>query len=153
MARARRTLAAALLLAPIALTGGCWYVNDGIPTSSRDEYNYPSTATMPQTVVLRDLRTDEVLHTWEVPVDSKLFVRFLSDQNLRAAGDPYPDTCEWVYYPVGTWNPPLSDRLRFQVPAASSRRLELSVRTSPELPAAMRPADVPKPQGELPPLK
>jgi hypothetical protein len=136
-----------------AFAGGCGsYFADDQPLSSRDEYNYRSTPSQPQTVVLRDLRTDEVLRTWEIPVDKKLFVRFLKGDE-GTVGQPYPDECEWVYYPITMWNPPLEHRERFKVPTSMARRLELTLRPGPELPANMKPADVPMPPSDLPPVK
>jgi len=146
------TLLAAPALATI-VAGGCTYMSPGNPLSSKNEFNYPSTSTLPQTVVLRDLRTDEVLYTWEVPVDKKLFVRFYEDRNSVPRNQANPDTCEWVYYPIGRWNPPLADRARFNVPPADSRRLDLFMRTNPELPESMKPAEVPMPPDDLPPIK
>jgi len=145
------SLAAGSLLALTALSG-CGYLADGNPLKSVDEYNYPSTSTMPQTLVLRDLRTDQVLFTWEIPVGQKLFVKFYPDQ-AEPKTDATPDACEYVYYPIALGNPPIENRVRFNVPPANSRRVELVVRPSPELPGDMKPADVPQPPADLPPAK
>ena len=145
------TLIAASALG-LTLLSGCSYMSPGNPLSSRDEYNYPSTSTMPQTVVLRDLRTDEVLYTWEVPVNKKVFVRFMKNR-AEPNNESNPDQCEWVIYPIGYRNPPLSNRLRFNVPPADSRRLDLFTRPSPELPADMKPEDAPMPPADLAPIK
>ncbi|HZW05625.1 MAG TPA: hypothetical protein VFF65_00765 [Phycisphaerales bacterium] len=152
-----RSVTGTTLLAALALTaitaGGCTYLSPGNPMSSKNEFNYPSTSTLPQTVMLRDLRTDEVVRTWEVPVGMKLFVRFFPDRDSVPRNEANPDTCEWVYYPIGRWNPPLADRVRFNVPPADSRRLDLFVRSNPELPPSMMPAEVPMPPDDLPPIK
>ncbi|MFT3684051.1 MAG: hypothetical protein QM783_03820 [Phycisphaerales bacterium] len=149
----RLPLLAFTVLALSAFAGGCnSYFADDQPLSSRDEYNYRSTPSQPQTVVLRDLRTEEVLRTWEIPVDQKLFVRFLKGDE-STVGQAYPDECECLYYPITMWNPPLEHRERFKVPPSTARRLELFVRPGPELPGSMKPADVPMPPGDLPPVK
>ena len=154
MPRSRTTVAASLIaLGLLSLAGGCGsYFADGNPLASNDEYNIKSTATDPQTFVLRDLRTDEVLRTWEIPPDTKLFVRF-SPTTDGTKNETMPDTCEWLYYPLTTWTPPMEGRQRFAVPIASSRRVELLVRSGPELPPSMKPADVPQPPADLQPIK
>jgi hypothetical protein len=146
-----KTLIAAPVLT-LSLLGGCGYMADGNPLSSREEFNYRSTSTMPQTVVLRDLRTDEVLYTWEVPVNKKLYVRFLTNK-AQPMTESNPDQCEWLIYSIDRWNPPLENRLRFNVPPNNSRRLDLYERPSPELPGDMKPSDVPQPPADLPPIK
>lgn len=152
MPRPRLSLALVPMFGLLSLAGGCGYFSDGNPGASNDEYNYPSTSTVPQTLVLRDLRSDEVLYTWEIPVDQKLFVRF-NKADTGAAPSAMPDTCEWIYYPFADWNPPSENHAFFKVPPASGRRLELVLRPSPELPSAMKPTDVPKPPDDLPPIK
>ncbi|MDP1662499.1 MAG: hypothetical protein Q8L55_11360 [Phycisphaerales bacterium] len=145
-----KPLAAATTLA-LTLVGGCGYLSPGNPMASNNEFNYPSTATMPQTVVLRDLRTDQVLYTWEIPVDQKLHVRF--HEGKGDPGSATPDQCVWLFYPITRWNPPLEDRHTFNVPPASACRLDLFTRPSPELPADMKPAEIPQPPADLPPIK
>lgn len=126
-------------------------MSPGNPLASYDEYNYPSTATMPQTVVLRDLRTDQVLYTWEIPVDQKLFVRFLEGTGDATKGTP--DQCEWLFYGITESAPPWEHRQRFNVPPSNSRRLDLFLRPSPELPGNMKPAGVEQPPADLAPIK
>jgi hypothetical protein len=150
--RTTTTLALPLAMGLAALAGGCGYPADGNPLASNDEYNYVSTSTMPQTVVLRDLRTDEVLRTWEIPVNQKVYIRFYPER-AEPITETTPDTCEWIYYPIALSNPPAENHVRFNVPAANSRRLDLFLRPSPELPADMKPADVPMPPSDLPPIK
>lgn len=146
------TILAGSALGLVAMLSGCSYLSPGNPMRSNDEYNYTSSSTMPQTVVLRDLRTDEVLFTWEIPVNKKVFIRFypgLAEPKTEAT----PDQCEWLYYPIDLSDPPLENRVRFNVPADNSRRLELFLRPSPELPADMKPSDVPQPPPDLAPIK
>lgn len=157
MPRSRTTVAASLIaLGLLSLAGGCGYFADGNPLASKDEYNVKSTSINPQTIVLRDLRTDEVIKTWEIPVDKQLFIHFYLPDGDHGDGKkdgPTPDTCEWLYYPIDMWNPPTEGRLRFPVPVASARRIELIVRPSPELPPSMQPTDVPQPPADLQPIK
>lgn len=154
MPRLRAITSSALLITVgvVSLAGGCGYLAPGNPLRSNDEYNYPSTSTVPQTVVLRDLRTDEVLFTWEIPVNQKVYFRFYANK-AEPMSDATPDMCEWRYYDITLDNPPAEDRLRFNVPPANSRRLDLFLRPSPELPGGMKPADVPMPPSDLPPVK
>lgn len=141
-----------LTLGLLSLAGGCGYAADGNPLVSRNEFNYPSTSTLPQTLVLRDLRTDEVLFTWEIPVNQKVFIRIYPDR-AEPKTEANPDQCEWLYYPIALKNPPAENRVRFNVPPADSRRFDLFTRPTPELPSDMKPSDVPTPPDDLPPVK
>jgi hypothetical protein len=154
MPRSRKTARTTVLLALglLSLAGGCGYLAPGNPLRSNDEYNYMSTSTVPQTVVLRDLRTDEVLFTWEIPVNQKVYIRFFTDK-ADPKTDAAPDQCRWRYYPITMDNPPAEDHKHFSVPPSNSRRIDLFLRPSPELPGGMKPAEVPTPPDDLPPVK
>lgn len=129
--------AALVIAAAATLTslGGCvnqmW--NPGGPLASRDAYTYESTTVMPQTVTLTDLRTEQVLYTWVIPVDQQLIIRFRqgegNDNNVT------PDRCEWDLIPRGKAS--ATPRYAFNVAPASARRIDSFLRTTPESPEDM----------------
>jgi hypothetical protein len=130
---------AAIVLSAAALLtglGGCvnqmWY--PGGPMASRDAYTYESTAVMPQTVTLTDLRTEQVLYTWVVPVDQQLIIRFRAGEGNN--NNTTPDRCEWDLIPRGKSS--ATPRYAFNVAPASARRIDSFLRNTPESPEDMR---------------
>ncbi len=125
-----RTARISLLAGLVALAAsGCSYYRPGGHGFSNDgPYTYYSTAHMPQTLTLKDTRTDEVLWTVEAPVGTQLVVRF-----ARGSGEgPRPDVMRWEIMPLGQQWGSLDNEM--PVPPASARLIEASLRPTPEFP-------------------
>ena len=131
------------LLALFLLTG-CY--TEGGPGFNFDQHVYVSRPWQPWTVTLRDTRTGQEFWSMDVPVGKKLIVVFSEN---TGSNDKYtPDMMKWVVVD--------EDRDLFTsitnslpCPPANSRRLEPTLRTSPELPENM----VTVTKGTLPPAK
>jgi hypothetical protein len=118
----------------VALLGtvGCQTLTGQKPggrAASFDQQTYVSTAFMPMTVTLRDVRDGSELWSMDIPVDQKLVVRFYE---RKAEGDPtLPAVMRWEL--MGATD---VRTLGNQIPAPdrSSRRLEMTLRDAPEYP-------------------
>lgn len=130
-------LAAALLLAGLSLPG-CY--NEGGIGYSRDAYAYVSTSWQPKTVTLKDTRTGQDFWSVDVPVGKKLVITF--SENTGAKDAYTPDTMSWAICDESDENPRLGNTLA--VPNMHARRLDVTLRPTPELPdnmnAPKRPA-------------
>ena len=129
-------LAMAGLLASASGLAGCsgaglayrGYHDEGGTGYSEDKMVYMSRPHDPKTVTLVDTRTGEPLWTMDVPVGRKLVVNFESG---RAQGTPdRPDLMRWGLMDE-------SDRMgrthnAMPVPRANARRLDVSLRPTPE---------------------
>jgi hypothetical protein len=135
-----KTLGGTMILAAgLSLTAcGTSFKPEG-PYASLDQYAYQSLAMEPKTVVLRDVRTEQILYTWDIPVDQTLVLKFRKDQGERNRA--MPDKLEWDLWPIDQTTG--HRRYYFFVPAADSRRVEMYIRNTPELPYDMQPADSP----------
>ncbi|MHC4949004.1 MAG: hypothetical protein ACYTG1_12220 [Planctomycetota bacterium] len=89
---------------------------------------YFSTESSPKTITLRDLRTDEVLFTMDIPVGKQLTLKFEEGEG----DDPVntPDLMNYEVWDIGTTSGALLNSLT--VPNASSRRLEVQIRQGTE---------------------
>lgn len=126
--------------AAVALTAGCvpgYYPGGSL--ASRDLYTYPSEPNWPQTVVLVDHLTEEVLWTVEVPIGQQLVVRFYEDET----DDPeLPALMRWELMPLGDHFGELDNAM--PVPPQYARRLDTFVRTD----AAVLQTGIPMPDTE-----
>ncbi|MCC6661607.1 MAG: hypothetical protein IT437_12060 [Phycisphaerales bacterium] len=98
----RRIVPALFLLAGVSLGAGCnyWGYRPGGQEASNDLYTYPSTPEIPQTVVLRDWTTKEVIWSIDIPQGQQLVMQFHKDRNKK--NDPNrPDTLRWRLMPLG----------------------------------------------------
>lgn len=120
------TIAAATVSIATLIAGGCAQTPGG-PQASRDRFTYESTAHMPQTVVLTDIRTGEELWTSEIPVGKKLTLQFYPD---RSTNEYFPDLMRWEMMDRSTWRRGLRNAMR--VPPSHARRLDVSMREAPE---------------------
>ena len=95
---------------------------------SGGSHTYWSTETQPKTVRLVDLRTDEVLFNIDIPPGKQLVIDFLSGEG----DDPVytPDLMRYEVMDLGNEFGKL--RSAMSIPAAPSRRLEMSIRQGPE---------------------
>ncbi len=150
--QARRAMNIALMLSASALgslMGGCW--TPGGNQMSTDSYTYFSTTYMPQTVTVIDTRTDQPVFSVDIPVGKELVMRFFEDGGTKlASGEAsslYPDSMKWDIWPLGRefGNPTQS----LDVPPFHARRVDVTLRDTPETPKDYSPAvpTIPAPQG------
>jgi len=120
----------------ILLLGGC-YKEGGIGISL-DLSTYKSTSTQPKTLTLVDSRTGDTLWSVDIPVGQQCVVRFYEGRNRK---DPmYSALMRWEVMKDGTVFGLLSNSM--PVPDQYSRRLDMSIRPAPELPAVAAAAPV-----------
>lgn len=115
---ARRFGLAALAGSLITGLTGCGVGN------SDDRFEYTSTAFSPKTISVIDVRTDETIWTYEVPVGSELRVNFSQDRFQYGDNKPTA-TMRFVEYPSG-------ERGEIGVPARGDRRIDMELRDGPE---------------------
>lgn len=131
-----RPVAVASLSALVALGAGCagpghayrGYHDEGGTGMSQDTFVYVSRPHEPKTITLIDTRSGEALWTMDVPVGSKLVIDFEADES---EGVPErPDLMRWELMN----DTDLLGRLdnAMPVPAATARRLDVTLRPGPE---------------------
>ena len=105
--------------------GGCYY--PGGPLRSADRYTYESFAWSPKTVTVIDTRLGEAVWAVDVPVDTQLVMQF-----SRGTGpnDFEPDEIIWQIMRHGKRFGELKNRS--PSPPADARRVEMTIRASPE---------------------
>lgn len=124
-------LAAMLTLAGVSSLAGCY--NEGGIGYSRDAYAYVSTSWQPKTITLKDTRTGQDFWSVDVPVGKKLVITFSEDTGTK---DSYtPDMMSWAICDEKDENPRLGNTLA--VPNKHARRLDMTIRPTPELPDGM----------------
>jgi hypothetical protein len=125
--------AALAALAGLAVLSGCYF--NGGPQWSADQGSYISTTNLPQTVSVMDLRTGQEVWSYDIPVDRKLVIDF-----SKGVGDPtigMPDKMNWEEWPIDrSFGQPSQVVL---VPPASARRVDVKIRSVPELPDVLKP--------------
>lgn len=134
-ARLAGLLAAASLL-PVALSGCAGsglayrtYHDEGGTGASEDKFVYVSRPHEPKTITLVDTRTGESLWTMDVPVGRKLVLDF---EEGEAPDTPNrPDLMRWELMQDSDLLGRLTNAM--PVPNADSRRLDVTLRTSPEM--------------------
>jgi hypothetical protein len=127
--RPRRALVSLALatLSVLPLTG-CNPYKQGGSGQSADTYTYISDAFAPKTVSLVDTRTGETIWSYEVPVGHQLTIRFYSKPG---SPDPNnPDIMRWEEF--ATKNTYGVLRNVINVPPATARRLDFTLRATPE---------------------
>jgi hypothetical protein len=130
--------------------GGCWAggLSEGGDHISNDKFVYVSDSYSPKTITLIDTRTKQPVWTGDIPVGQQMVVKFRQGR-LAAQGDSMPDTLLWGLTRAGGYS--ASNLNSVPCPPAAARRLEMSVRPTPEMPTgdhyALTP---PPPYGEMP---
>lgn len=119
------------------LLGAAWLSGCHAPGGtmhSDDRFTYVSTAWQPWTVSLVDTRTGEALWSVDVPVGQQLGLGF-----IRGAGPNMykPDLMQWGLMEAGQMIGTRDNQL--PVPPYSARRIESSIRATPEMPGAELP--------------
>lgn len=126
---------ATALLGSLVLGGGCALApgfKPGGAQRSNDEYTYMSTPWEPLTVTLFDRRVQTPLWTVDVPVGSKVAIRFYA--NKEDSGTALlPDMMRWEIFDAEKDRARLTSAMA--VPGADSRLLKVSLRDEvPEMP-------------------
>jgi hypothetical protein len=119
----------ACVLGLCALTAGGCFLTPGLKPGgaqrTNDEYTYVSTPWEPLTVTLYDRRDDTPLWTVDVPVGSKVSVRFYRDKKTSGTAR-MPDMMKWEIYDESKSYRRLTSSMA--VPGADSRLLKVSLR-------------------------
>ncbi len=111
---------ALVALLPMVALSGC----DGGP----EQYSYQSDVYSPKTVTLKDTTTGEELLKVDVPPGQQLNLKFESTKTeAEKAGS---ETLRWNVTPWGDTSLVASSVVK--VPPASSRRIDITLRPSPE---------------------
>lgn len=118
-----RVLGVASALLTVCLLAGC--LKPGGSMRSNDEFTYVSTPWEPLTVTLYDRRDNTPLWTVDVPVGSKVSVRFYPDKETSGSAR-MPDIMRWDIFDEGKSLRRLTNAM--SVPGASSRLLRVSLR-------------------------
>ena len=134
----RKSLTACLLTAALSLPlGGCFYArqsfskNPGGNMRQDDSYTYVSTAYEPLTVTLYDNRDNEPIWTVDVPIGSKVSLRF-RENKVKEGTARRPDIMEWVIFDQNKRTARYENMMA--VPSAESRMMRVSLRNGPEFP-------------------
>lgn len=133
--RLANVMAGALLLTAAAGLTGCAIapgLTPGGPQRSIDEFTYVSTPWEPLTVTLLDRREDMPLWTVDVPIGSKVSIRFYENRDTSGTA-MRPDLMRWEIFDESRRRARLSNAMA--VPGAESRLLKVTLRDStPEYP-------------------
>jgi hypothetical protein len=120
--------------------GGCALApgfKPGGPQRSSDEFTYQSTPWEPLTVTLLDRREEMPLWTVDVPIGSKVSLRFYTDRETSGTA-MRPDIMRWEIYDDDKSRTRLTNAMA--VPGAESRLLLVTLRDeTPELPEEAPP--------------
>lgn len=131
----RRSFKFALALTAGLSLMGCSIAShsEGGGQNSTDTFTYVSTAYQPKTITVLDTRDGEELWSVDVPAGEKLVVQFLEGRAKKATPEN-PDVMKWG---IGkATKSRLSLRNSMPVPPASARRIDMSLRATPEWPQA-----------------
>jgi hypothetical protein len=122
-----RAIFSCVVLAAVCLTG-CHRPHGAFMPYSGGSHTYYSTETSPKTVRLIDLRSNEVVFSLDIPAGKQLTIDFVGGEG----DDPVytPDLMRYEVFDLGTKTGVLSSAM--SVPAAPSRRLDISLRQGPE---------------------
>lgn len=136
-------LASCALMTVLSTMSGCFMASQAFSKSpggnmrSDDSYTYVSTAYEPLTVTLYDNRDDEPLWTVDVPIGSKVSLKFLKNK-AKEGTTRRPDIMQWVIFDQERRTARYENTMA--VPSAESRMMRVSLRTGPEFPEE-RPAE------------
>jgi hypothetical protein len=132
---ARLALGGVVALVAVASLSGCYTEGGAWPGYTSDSYTYSSSSWQPKTVTVRDTRTGQDVWSADVPVGKKLIVQFASGDEKNSYT---PDTMKWAIVDEREDSPKLGNAL--PVPDKTVRRLDVTLRPTPELPEGMTPA-------------
>lgn len=122
-----RLAAGVLALGAVLVMSGCLFtgLKPGGSMRSGDEFTYVSTPWEPLTVTLYDRRDNTPLWTVDVPVGSKVSVRFYADKETSGSVR-MPDIMRWDIYDDSKSYRRLSNAM--SVPGPESRLLKVALR-------------------------
>ena len=121
----------------LAATAGCQYIGQHFERApggnmfSDDTYTYMSTPYEPLTVTLYDNRDNEPIWTVDVPIGSKVSLRFRKNK-IKEGSARRPDIMEWVIYDQKRRTARYENSMA--VPSPESRMMRVSLRKGPEFP-------------------
>ena len=144
---------AVLLCAAASLLslGGCWAagLTQGGDHVSNDKFVYISDSNSPKTISLIDTRTSQPVWTGDIPVGQQMVVK-VRQGRLAAQGDSMPDTMLWGLTRAHGYT--AHNLNSIPCPPAGARRLEMSLRPTPEMPTGDHHALTPAPPygGDMP---
>jgi len=118
----------ALGLAASVTLVGCHRPHGAIMPYTGGSQTYYSYETMPKTVRLVDLRTNEVVFSMDIPVGKQLSLDFVADGGDNEVYTP--DLMRYEVFDMGTQMGKLRNSLT--VPAARNRRIEVFLRQGTE---------------------
>ena len=127
--------------------GGCY--SEGGTGAADDQYVYVSTSWQPKTVTLKDTRTGQDFWSVDVPVGKQLVVKFVPNGGTKDGFTP--DLMKWSIMKADSEFGRTDNALA--VPPASVRRLDFTLRPTPELPDGMSPNKKPPAPAEPKPVK
>lgn len=125
---ARTAVVAGLLVAAGAGVTGC-YAPGGMGYSN-DTYTFTSEPYSPKTVFLKDIRTQQTLWTYEVPVGRQLVVSLISGPDQAKS---MPDTMRFGEMKPGDSFGSLANSM--PIPGVTSREIGFELRKIPEFAA------------------
>ncbi len=127
-----RTLALASAAATLLAASGCYF--PGGPGYSADSHTLESFPHQPQTFTLIDTRTGEAVFSNEIPVGMQLVVEFYTNRGVKDSA--LPDMMRSEVMEIGKITGGLEHKM--DVPPKWGRRIDVTLRETPELPANMR---------------
>jgi len=98
--------------------------------ASLDSHTYESTPLLPMTVTIVDTTTGESLWAMDVPVNQRLRVRFYDDRRPDGATGNRTAMMRWELTNLDKSTGKLRNEIA--VPPANSRRIDMTLRESPE---------------------
>lgn len=107
---------------------------EGGPLGSYDSFTFASTTWQPKTVTLFDTRTGESLWSVDIPVGKQLRVAF---REGAGPNEQKPDEMVWEIRWEGRIFGARDNKV--PVPPSSARRMEMTLRSAPEMPRADLP--------------
>lgn len=135
--RFKRAALLASALVAAAASSGCYF--EGGPGWSADRFAYVSRTWTPKTVTLIDTRTGEAMWSMDVPVGQRLVIDFKTTQPMEKPDAWLPDTMHWDIMPERQRFGGLKNQM--PVPPPSSRRVDVTLRPTPEYPPDVDPSD------------
>lgn len=128
-----RAMATGLVCGTVAaLLGGCTLLSGQRPggkMESLDMFTFESDPTAAQTVTLVDLRDAQPIWSVDVPVGSKLVLRFYESRSNGT--ELHPDIMRWTVVDADAGPRPLQNQIA--VPNQDARRLDVEFRETPQV--------------------
>jgi len=130
-----KTALTVLAIATLLPTSGCFYAKQALSKTpggnmnSDDSYTYTSTPYEPLTLTLYDNRDNEPIWTVDVPIGSKVSIKFRKNK-IKEGTTRRPDIMQWAIYDQKRRTARYDNTIA--VPSPESRMMRVSLRTGPE---------------------